>query len=69
MTLKKESKMAKKRIEIKLTEEEQKTLEKYVSQGKRKAKEITRSRVLLLFSEGREIKDIEAYWFSLCRNS
>ncbi len=51
--------MAKKRIEIALTEEERKILEKYISKGKKNAREITRSRVLLLLDEEREIKDIQ----------
>ncbi len=52
--------MGRKRIEVKLQDEEQKILKEYVSCGTKSAREITRARTLLLLSEGREIKDIEA---------
>jgi len=50
--------MAKKQIEVKLSQEEREVLEKFVAQGKRSAREITRARILLLSEEGRKDKEL-----------
>ncbi len=50
--------MAKKQIEVKLSQEEREVLEKFVAQGKRSAREINRARILLLSDEGRKDKEI-----------
>ena len=50
--------MAKKQIEVKLSQEEREGLEKFVTQGKRSAREINRARILMLSEEGRKDKEI-----------
>lgn len=50
--------MAKKQIEVKLSQEEREVLEKFVAQGKKSAREITRARILLLSDEGRKDKEL-----------
>jgi putative transposase len=52
-------KMPRKRITIKLSEQDEKILKKYVSQGHKNAREINRARMLLMANEGRKVKDIE----------
>jgi transposase len=43
---------------IKLTKAEREGLEKFVAQGKRSARAITRARILLLLDEGRKARDL-----------
>lgn len=51
--------MSRKRITIKLTEQEEQVLKKYVSQGHKNAREINRARILLMANEGVKINDIK----------
>jgi transposase len=51
--------MPRKRITIKLSEQEEQVLKKYVSQGQKNAREINRARILLLTNEGLKLKAIE----------
>lgn len=51
--------MPRKRIRIKLTEQDEKILKRYVSQGQKNAREINRARILLLSNEGTKVKDIK----------
>ena len=51
--------MPRKRITIKLSEQDEKILKKYVSQGQKNAREINRARILLMANEGQRVKDIE----------
>jgi len=51
--------MPRKRITIKLSDQDEKFLKKYVSQGHKNAREINRARILLMAHEGRKVKDIE----------
>jgi putative transposase len=50
--------MPRKRITIKLSEQDQKVLKRYVSQGNKNAREINRARILLLANEGMKVKDM-----------
>jgi transposase len=47
-----------KRITLKLSEQDEQTLKKYVSQGQKNAREINRARILLLAHDGLKVKDI-----------
>ena len=51
--------MSGKRITIKLTDQEEQILKKYVSQGQKNAREINRARILLMANEGVKINDIK----------
>ena len=51
--------MPKKRITIKLSEQDEKILKEYVSQGQKKAREINRARILLMANAGKKVEDIE----------
>lgn len=51
--------MSGKRITIKLTEQEEQVLKKYVSQGQKNARVINRARILLLANEGLKVNDIK----------
>lgn len=48
-----------KRMTIKLSEQDEKVLKKYVRQGQKNAREINRARILLLSNEGTKVKDIK----------
>ncbi len=50
--------MPRKRITIKLSEQDEQSLKKYVSQGQKNAREINRARILLLTHDGLKIKEI-----------
>ena len=50
--------MSKKQHAIKLTPDERQELERFVTRGKRSAREITRARILLLTQDGRQVTDI-----------
>jgi transposase len=51
--------MARKRIEVKLTQDEHESLSTYVTRGQKSAREINRARILLLANDGRKDQDIE----------
>ena len=51
--------MSRKQITIKLSEQDEKVLKKYVSQGHKNAREINRARILLLANQGTRVKDIK----------
>jgi putative transposase len=51
--------MARKRIEVKLTQDEPESLSTYVTRGQKSAREINRARILLLANDGRKDQDIE----------
>lgn len=48
-----------KRIRLKLSEQDEQVLKKYVSQGQKNAREINRARILLLAHEGLKAKEIK----------
>src|ERR1043166_6332687 len=50
--------MSKKQNAIKLTLDERHDLERFVTRGKKSAREITRARILLLTQDGRQVTDI-----------
>ncbi len=50
--------MAKKQPAIKLTPSERQELERFVTRGKKSAREITRARILLLTQDGRRVTEI-----------
>lgn len=50
--------MPKKRRAVKLTKAEREVLEKFVAQGKKSARAITRARILLLSDEGRKDREL-----------
>jgi len=50
--------MSKKQNAIKLTSKERQELERFVTRGKKSAREITRARILLLAQDGRQVTDI-----------
>jgi len=50
--------MARKRIEVKLTQDEHERLSTYVARGQKSAREINRARILLLANDGRKDQDI-----------
>ena len=51
--------MARKRIEVKLTQDEHESLSTYVTRGQKSAREINRARILLLANDGLKDQDIE----------
>ena len=51
--------MPRKRITIKLTEQDEKSLEQYVSHGQKNAREINRARILLMTNAGKKVKEIK----------
>ena len=51
--------MPRKRITIKLTEQDEHILEKYVSHGQKNAREINRARILLMANAGKKVKEIK----------
>ena len=51
--------MARKRIEVKLTQDEHESLSIYVTRGQKSAREINRARILLLANDGLKDQDIE----------
>jgi transposase len=50
--------MSKKQSSVILTEEERQELERFVTRGKKSAREITRARILLLTQDGRQVTEI-----------
>lgn len=50
--------MAKKQSGVVLTQEERQELERFVTRGKKSAREITRARILLLTQDGRQVTEI-----------
>ena len=50
--------MSKKQNAIKLTPKERQELERFVTRGKKSAREMTRARILLLTQDGRQVTDI-----------
>ena len=50
--------MARKRIEVKLTQDEHESLSTYVTRGQKSAREINRARILLLANDGLKDQDI-----------
>src|SRR5215470_12454077 len=50
--------MSKKQNAIKLTSAQRQELERFVTRGKKSAREITRARILLLTQDGRQVTDI-----------
>lgn len=50
--------MSRKRITINLSEPDEQSLKKFVSQGQKNAREINRARILLLANEGLKVKEI-----------
>src|SRR3954447_6447118 len=50
--------MARKRIEVKLAQDEHDSLSTYVAHGQKSAREINRARILLLANDGRKDQDI-----------
>jgi putative transposase len=50
--------MARKRIEVKLTQDEHESLSTYVAHGQKSAREINRARILLLANDGLKDQDI-----------
>jgi putative transposase len=50
--------MSKKHSAVKLTPDERHELERFVTRGKKSAREITRARILLLAQDGRRVTDI-----------
>lgn len=51
--------MPRERMTIKLSEQDEQVLKKYVSQGQKNAREINRARILLLANDGLKIKEIK----------
>ena len=51
--------MARKRIEVKLTQDDHESLSTSVTRGQKSAREINRARILLLANDGRKDQDIE----------
>ena len=51
--------MARKRIAVKLTQDEHESLSTYVTRGQKSAREINRARILLLANDGLKDQDIE----------
>jgi transposase-like protein len=50
--------MARKRIEVKLTQDDHESLSTSVTRGQKSAREINRARILLLANDGRKDQDI-----------